>query len=118
MIQETPPPTQHGLRTGIIHSDLFLEHDAGHGHPESPLRYKVIVDALRSAAFADRLEWLAPRPADREDLLRCHFGAYVELVRREILGGAQFLSTGDTSVGTRSWDAAVYAAGGACGSIM
>ncbi len=114
MLQETSPPAPHGLRTGIVHSDLFLEHQTGFGHPESPLRCKVIVDALRIADFADRLEWLAPRPAERDDLLRCHFGAYVELVRREILGGADFLSTGDTSVGPHSWDAAVYAAGGAC----
>lgn len=114
MPQETLPPASHGLRTGIVHSDLFMEHDTGFGHPECPLRCKVIVDALRIADFADRLEWLAPRPAERDDLLRCHFGGYVELVRREILGGADFLSTGDTSVGLRSWEAAVYAAGGAC----
>jgi acetoin utilization deacetylase AcuC-like enzyme len=117
MIQETLPPKQHDLRTGIIHSDLFMEHDTGYGHPESPLRYKVIVDALRTADFAGRLEWLAPRIAEREDLLRCHLGGYIDLVRRDILGGAQYLSTGDTSVGHRSWDAAVYAAGGACLAI-
>ncbi|NLF72249.1 MAG: histone deacetylase [Candidatus Anammoximicrobium sp.] len=114
MIQETPLPAQPGLRTGILHSDLFLEHDTGSEHPESPSRCKVIVQALRAADFAERLEWLAPRPADREDLMRCHFGAYIELVRREIVGGASQLSTGDTAVGPRSWDAAVYAAGGAC----
>ena len=114
MSQETPPPPPQVLRTGIVHSDLFLQHETGHGHPESPLRYQVIVDTLRTAEFADRLEWLAPRPAEREDLLRCHLGGYIDLVRREVLRGAQYLSTGDTSVGTHSWDAALYAAGGAC----
>ncbi len=114
MTQVTPSPTPDSLRTGIVYSDLFMEHDTGYGHPESPLRCKVIVDSLRRADYADRLEWLAPRPADRGDLLRVHFGAYVELARRDILGGLDQLSTGDTSVGPRSWDAAVFAAGGAC----
>lgn len=114
MSQQPALPTSPDLRTGIVSSDLFLQHDPGYGHPESPLRYQVIMDTLRTAPFAGRLEWLAPRPAERDDLLRCHLGGYIDLVRREVLSGVETLSTGDTSICLRSWDAAVHAAGGAC----
>jgi acetoin utilization deacetylase AcuC-like enzyme len=117
MIQEISPPTTGDLRTGIVCADLFTDHDTGFGHPESPSRYVAIMNTLRNADFADRLEWLAPRPAIREDLLRCHLGGYIDLARRDILGGSAYLSTGDTSVGPRSWDTSLMAAGGACVAV-
>ena len=33
--------------TAIIYSDVYLEHDTGAGHPESPERYTAIVQALQ-----------------------------------------------------------------------
>ncbi len=110
-------PNVGASKTGIIHSDIFLDHDSGLGHPECPARYAAVMDELRRTDYAERLEWLAPRPATREDLLRCHLGGYIDLARREILNGSTYLSTGDTSVCPRSWDAAVLAAGGACAAV-
>jgi acetoin utilization deacetylase AcuC-like enzyme len=75
------------------------------------------MDRLRNADYADRLEWIAPRPVIREELMRCHFGGYIDTARRDILNGAAYLSTGDTSVGPRSWDTALLAAGGACVAV-
>ncbi len=114
MIQESATPATADLRTGIVQSDLFTDHDPGYGHPEAPARYVVIMDRLRNAEYADRLEWLTPRPATREELLRVHVGGYVDTARREILNGSAYLSTGDTSIGPRSWDTSLLAAGGAC----
>jgi acetoin utilization deacetylase AcuC-like enzyme len=117
MIQESSTATSIDLKTGIVHADIFTEHDTGFGHPESPARYVVIIDHLRNADYAHRLEWLAPRPANREDLLRCHLGGYIDLARRDIQGGGAYLSTGDTSIGPRSWDTSLMAAGGACVAV-
>ena len=117
MNQETSSPAAAGLKTGIVHADIFTEHDTGFGHPESPARYVMIVNRLRNAEYAERLEWIAPRPATREELLRVHLGGYLDLARRDILSGSAYLSTGDTSVGPRSWDVALMAAGGACVAV-
>jgi acetoin utilization deacetylase AcuC-like enzyme len=117
MIQKTSTPISVDLKTGIVHADIFTDHDTGFGHPESPARYVVIMDNLRKADYAHRLEWLTPRPATREDLLRCHLGGYIDLARRDILGGGAYLSTGDTSISPRSWDTALMAAGGACVAV-
>jgi len=114
MIQETSTPPTAELRTGIIQSDAFTQHDPGSGHPEAPARYTVIMNRLRSATYADRLEWLAPRLATRDELLRVHVGGYIDTARRDILGGSEYLSTGDTSVEPRTWDTSLLAAGGAC----
>lgn len=118
MIQEeTSPAPAVDLKTGIVHAEVFTDHDTGFGHPESPARYVAIVDSLQNADFAPRLEWLAPRPATRDDLLRCHLGGYIDLARRDIQSGVAYLSTGDTSVCPRSWDTSLLAAGGACVAV-
>jgi acetoin utilization deacetylase AcuC-like enzyme len=117
MTQEPPPEQNEAQPTGIVHADLFLEHDTGVGHPESPARYTAIMQALRGCEFADRLRWLAPRAVERADLIRCHSGSYVDIAKRDIDEGTSYLSTGDTAVSPRSWDAALHAAGGACVAV-
>lgn len=103
-----------GLPTAIIYDDVFLEHDTGFGHPESPLRYQVVMQALARADFAGQLQLTPARAAADEDLIRCHDPGYVETARRDIQSGASALSTGDTAVCPASWKAARHAAGGAC----
>ena len=117
MSQESPSQSRNALPTGIVHADLFMEHDTGFDHPESPERYKVIMDALRASEFADRLGWLEPRTAERADLLRGHSRAYVDIAQRDIEVGMKSLSTGDTSISRGSWNAAIHAVGGACVAV-
>ena len=117
MPQESPSPRKTTLPTGIVHADLFIEHDTGFDHPESPERYKVVMNALRTADFADRLCWLEPRTAEKADLLRCHTNAYVEVAKRDIEVGMKNLSTGDTSISKGTWNAAIHAVGGACVAV-
>ena len=35
------------MTTAIIHHPVFREHDTGPGHPETPSRYQVVMDALK-----------------------------------------------------------------------
>ncbi len=117
MSEESSPKQANNAATAIVRSDLYTEHDAGLGHPESPGRYKAIINALEGADFAYGLQWLAPPAADQQDIARCHAEAYIDLARREILSGAPCLTTGDTTVTERSWEPALHAAGGASAAV-
>jgi len=88
-----------------------LEHYTGLGHPESPRRLAAIWEALVDAGMKEKLLWLDPAPASVDDLLLVHDAEYVELVRREVAAGRAMLSTGDTNISARSYDAALLAAG-------
>jgi len=35
------------MATAIVHHPVFVKHDTGQEHPESPSRYSVVMDALR-----------------------------------------------------------------------
>ena len=117
MSEEFPPTETANAATAIVRADLYTEHDAGSGHPESPDRYTAIIGALENAEFASRLSWLDPPAVDGQDIARCHARRYIDLARREILSGAPCLSTGDTTVTKWSWEPALHAAGGACAAV-
>ncbi|HET6427071.1 MAG TPA: histone deacetylase [Phycisphaerae bacterium] len=89
----------------------FLEHYTGLGHVESPQRLAAIWEALVEEGLKEKLLWLDPAPAREDDLLLVHEPDYVELVRREVAEGRAMLSTGDTNVSARSYEAALLAAG-------
>ena len=106
-----PVPTD-SLRTAILYAHLFKQHDTGPGHPESPERCDAVMHGLERTGLKDRLLALAPRMAGNEEVLACHTESYLRTVRRDVASGADALSTGDTAVGPRSFEAALYAAGG------
>ena len=35
------------MTTAIVHHPIYQKHDTGPGHPESPMRYEVVMNALR-----------------------------------------------------------------------
>ncbi len=91
--------------TYIIADPLFRDHITPMGHPESPQRYDVIVNALKGYTVQ------SPRDATKEDLLRCHSGSYIDLVKREVEEGNTTLSTGDVEISPKSYHVALRAAG-------
>ena len=91
--------------TYIIADPLFRDHITPIGHPESPQRYDAIVNALKGYTF------YPARDATRADLLRCHSGPYIDLVKREVEEGNSTLSTGDVEISPKSYEAALRAAG-------
>ena len=54
---------------------------------------------------------IGPRDVTREDLLLVHEARYLDLAEKEIRGGSEQLSTGDTDVCPESWEAARRGAG-------
>ena len=87
------------------------KHDAGPGHPEQPARCDAVLAALEKAGLRAKMHEVPPHAVKPDDLLLAHTAAYLDLAEREIREGADQLSTGDTGVGTHSWDAAMAAAG-------
>jgi acetoin utilization deacetylase AcuC-like enzyme len=96
----------------VIYSDEFLEHNTGNRHPEKPERLTAIVQALKTADFADQIEWLLPTPINQRNLQflleTVHSSEYIkklkELARQ---GGSDFYA--DTIISPKSYDVAMLA---------
>jgi acetoin utilization deacetylase AcuC-like enzyme len=105
------------MTTAIVHHPVFQEHDTGPQHPESPSRYKVVMEALRGDAelWPQLLETEA-KEAPRGDVLACHTPQLYKNVERVVSEGLGYLD-GDTTVSMRSLDAALHGTGAACQAI-
>lgn len=60
------------MPTGVIFSAEFRKHDPGDGHPESKARVDAVARALAASELAGKLEIIAPRPAEKEQILLVH----------------------------------------------
>ncbi len=105
------------MKTALLADATCLEHDTGHGHPESSRRFDAVLHALEAAGLREKMLPLEPRAVTREDLLLAHTPKYVALAEEEILGGAAQLSTGDTMVSRHSWEAAMAAVGSGLAAV-
>lgn len=92
-----------------------LEHKPGLGHPETPERVRVILDALTARAdgrwVVDRESPLPPDDDTLGTLAWIHDPAYIESVREASEAGSGWLDSHDCSVSSGTFDAAVAAAG-------
>lgn len=105
------------MTTALLYNPIFELHDAGPGHPESPMRHAALVRALEDDGPAAGLLRLATRSASVDDLVLCHSPGYVDLVRERIQAGMRSLGFPDTNVSPGSWGAALHAAGGAMAAV-
>jgi len=98
------------LSTAYVYDPIYLEHDLP-SHPENARRLKRILEVLEGEGVLGRLTLLEPRPAEEEELERVHVPEYVARVRQVAQTGGGNLDL-DTYVSSRSFDAALMAAGG------
>ena len=99
--------------TALSADPICREHLTGRPHPERPERFDAVMEVLPS----DRMQHLAARTATEDELLLCHTPGYLRTAQHDIEAGHLYLSTGDTEIDARSWDAAVRAAGGALNAV-
>lgn len=96
----------------VIYSDEFLQHDTGRFHPERPERLSAIAEALKTAPWAEKIEWQLPTPVEVRSpmslLQRLHSQSYINLVQQIASRGGGYLD-GDTPVSARSYDIALLA---------
>ncbi len=105
------------MTTAIIHHPVFQEHDTGPQHPESPSRYKVVMEAFRGDGelWPNLLE-IQAREAPRGDIQACHTPQLYKTIERVVSEGTAYLDA-DTVVSMRSLDAALRGTGAACQAI-
>ena len=97
----------------VIYSDEFLDHKTGIYHPEKPARLTAIVDALKTAHFAEEITWKLPTPVLLKPSLmswieKVHPTTYINKVKDIAASGGGYLD-GDTPISPRSYDVALLA---------
>jgi acetoin utilization deacetylase AcuC-like enzyme len=90
----------------FLASPFAKGHDTGPGHPEQTARFDAALRGLPSPVHP-----MAPRAATPDELALCHTRAYIKIAERDVESGRHFLSTGDTSISSGSFHAAVHATG-------
>jgi acetoin utilization deacetylase AcuC-like enzyme len=97
------------MKPTLLYTDpLFLKHEPGRGHPESPSRLQSILGVLARAPVAGS-QVRSPRSATQEELAAVHTPALREALLRH--AGQPSVIDADTVTSADSYDAALLAAG-------
>jgi acetoin utilization deacetylase AcuC-like enzyme len=95
----------------FITHPVFLRHEIGAHHPESPARLHAISDQLIAAGIEPFLLHRDAEPATREQIERVHDAAYVDEVFAAAPGEGLVWLDGDTAMNAYTLEAALHAAG-------
>jgi acetoin utilization deacetylase AcuC-like enzyme len=98
------------MTAGYVYDPIFLEHNLA-GHPENRERLLRTMALLEERGVLPELKAIEVTPISMERLTRVHPMSYVETVRQVAMRGGGYLDP-DTYVSSRSFEAALAAAGG------
>ena len=98
------------MKVGFVYDPIYLEHDTGQ-HPENARRLEAIMAHLERTGLKPQLVSIRPRAATVAELALVHDERHIEYVRNVAQRGGGWLDF-DTVVSPRSYEAALYAAGG------
>ncbi len=101
-------------RVGVIYDPIYLEHDTK-DHVENAQRL-VVTTAHIQETFKEKLYHLSPRPATLQEISAVHAREYILHIREQASKGGGWLDP-DTVTSPGSYDAAIYAAGGAITAV-
>ena len=98
------------MKTGLVTSDTYQNHNTGEGHPEKIDRVTVVIDNFRKLDNKN-LIWKKPTNFDQDLLIKTHSLDYINQVQKSFpQNGFNFLD-GDTVVSPGSKDATKDAVG-------
>lgn len=97
-------------KTAIYRDDLFMEHEPGISHPESPDRLRVIYEQLDRDEIGSHFFYPDFTPATAGDIIRNHDRKLYERVAHTSGRSHDYLDA-DTQTSACSYDAAMLAAG-------
>ena len=98
------------MKTGLITSDTYQNHNTGEGHPEKIDRVTAVIDNFKRLDNKN-LIWKKPTKFDQSFLINTHSSEYIDLVSKSFPEyGLAFLD-GDTVVSPGSKDATKDAVG-------
>lgn len=105
------------MKTALIHHAIYEKHDTGPGHPEMPMRYTAVMDALRADEnFWSSLSEVTPEKASKGLILAAHSSQHYKRVEGAFENGLDRLDA-DTTISMHSFDAGLLAAGGAIAGV-
>lgn len=105
------------MSTALVHHPIYQKHNTGPGHPETPLRYAVIMEALRGdSELWESLTEITPDKASKGLIQAAHTSQHFKRVEGAFENGLDRLDA-DTMISMQSFEAALFAAGGACAGI-
>ena len=98
------------MKTGIITTDTYLDHNTGQGHPERADRVSAVIESLKK--FKNKnLIWKKPSTFDRKLLEITHDNNYVNQVEKSFPEKGLVFLDGDTIVSPGSKQATLDAVG-------
>ncbi len=105
------------MTTAIVHHPIYQKHDTGPGHPESPMRYEVVMNALRGdKKLWESLNEITPEKASKGLIQAAHTPQHFKRVESAIEIGIDRLDA-DTVISMQSFDASLFAAGGVIAGV-
>lgn len=101
------------MHTAYITHSVFLKHDMGPSHPESPARIRAIENQLIASNLLNRLIHYEAPAVTKTQLTRVHTSQYIERIFKLSPKTGLVELDGDTSMNPYTLDAALHAAGAA-----
>lgn len=98
------------MKAGLVYDPIYLRHDTG-DHVENAGRLVDAMSHLKETGIKERLVSLPARPATQEELEMIHSPEYISYARSKAEKGGGWLDP-DTVMSVKSYEAAIYAAGG------
>jgi len=98
------------VKTGLITSDTYQNHNTGEGHPEKIDRVTAVIDNFKKLDNKN-LIWKKPTKFDQSFLIKTHSSEYIDLVSKSFPENGLAFLDGDTVVSPGSKDATKDAVG-------
>ncbi len=98
------------MKTGLVTSDTYQNHNTGEGHPEKIDRVSAIIDNFKKINKKE-LIWKKPAKFDQSILINTHSSKYIDLVDKSFPENGLAFLDGDTVVSPGSKDAIKDAVG-------
>ncbi len=104
------------MKTGLITSETYLDHDTGPGHPEQISRVTVINENFKKLNNKNIL-WKKPSIISDKTIKETHDSKYVDLIKKSFPTKGFFSLDGDTIISPGSKQATFDAAGSVIAAI-
>jgi acetoin utilization deacetylase AcuC-like enzyme len=105
------------MTTALIHHPIYEKHNTGFGHPEMPERYRVVVDTIKAdGELMNNLVEITSEKASQGFVQAAHTKEHFKRVEGAFANGLDRLDA-DTTISMQSFDASLYAAGGAITAV-
>ena len=104
------------MKTGLVTSDTYQNHNTGEGHPEKIDRVTAVIDNFKKIDNK-KLIWKKPAKFDQSLLINTHSSKYIDLVNKSFPENGLAFLDGDTVVSPGSKDATKDAVGSIISAI-